>query len=42
MLIQVEESVVYRPIGEGYSTIGTLGQSRIQADNYLRRIRIME
>ncbi|MCM2318754.1 MAG: hypothetical protein NDI93_05420 [Pseudomonas sp.] len=33
-MVQVEEGVVYGPIGGGYSTAGTSVQSRMQADRY--------
>jgi len=36
--VQVEEGVVYAPIGGGISTAGTSNQSGVQADHYLWRI----
>ena len=41
-MIQIEEGVVYGPIGGGYSTAGTSVQSRMLADRYRRLVRNIE
>lgn len=41
-MVQVEEGVVYGPIGGGYSTAGTSVQSRMLADRYRRLVRDIE
>ncbi len=41
-MVQVDEGVVYGPIGGGYSTAGTSVQSRMLADRYRRLVRNIE
>lgn len=41
-MVQVDEGVVYGPIGGGYSTAGTSVQSRMLADRYRRLVRDIE
>lgn len=41
-MVQVDEGVVYGPIGGGYSTAGTSMQSRMLADRYRRLVRDIE
>jgi len=41
-MVQIEDGVVYGPIGGGYSTAGTSIQSRMQANRYCRLIRDIE